>query len=484
MFSPMVVLGQMERDPKTADIEAGLIGAWSGPVMIHEGGQFALPAAAVLNDLALAFSLSVAPDSALRQTVPLLALGSHSGSPLTLSISPDREIVCAFRGGLTLSAALTKPNTEPQHVVINVRRDARQPLAGIWLDGVEVASGKVGPGEWKFIDDHIGIGNGSLRGSVARVRLYDRTLTRPDIAALTLAEKPLPNPPPAFADRLEFRDGEVIALLGGSDAVALGEDWRFGAMLHMAAAAKGVRFRNLAWEADTVFRQDRPMGFGNLHQQLQRAGAACVLLMFGRQECLERGEGGLAAFEEGLNQLLAQCHKQTPRLAIIGAAPFEKKDPPLPDLSSLNPVLQQYNLAMERVAQNHRALFIDVRSHLPNQTADTVDGMQFAPSGLYQIADAMLRSPALRADGYQMAPVVLKGLREPIEQCNRLWHDYWRPSNWAFLHGDRTAQPSSRDHLDPTKRWFPGELEKYHALIEAKEQEIWKRAEELGRKLP
>jgi hypothetical protein len=23
---------------------------------------------------------------------------------------------------------------------------------------------------------------------------------------------------------------------------------------------------------------------------------------------------------------------------------------------------------------------------------------------------------------------------------NRLWHDYWRPTNWAFLHGDRTQQ--------------------------------------------
>ena len=34
-------------------------------------------------------------------------------------------------------------------------------------------------------------------------------------------------------------------------------------------------------------------------------------------------------------------------------------------------------------------------------------------------------------------------------------------------------QPSSRDHLDPTKRWFPAEMEQYVGLIEQKDREIW-----------
>ena len=75
-------------------------------------------------------------------------------------------------------------------------------------------------------------------------------------------------------------------------------------------------------------------------------------------------------------------------------------------------------------------------------------------------------------------------LKALIQQKNALWHRYWRPANWAFLHGDRTAQPSSRNHVDPTQRWFPSELEKYPPLIEAKENEIWKLANDLGGKLP
>jgi hypothetical protein len=62
---------------------------------------------------------------------------------------------------------------------------------------------------------------------------------------------------------------------------------------------------------------------------------------------------------------------------------------------------------------------------------------------------------------------------------NRLWFNYWRPENWAFLGGDRTEQPSSRDYRDPKIRWFPAEMEKFVPMIEAKEREIAKQADEL-----
>jgi hypothetical protein len=77
-------------------------------------------------------------------------------------------------------------------------------------------------------------------------------------------------------------------------------------------------------------------------------------------------------------------------------------------------------------------------------------------------------------------PKLLKLIREK----NLLWHDYWRPTNWAFLYGDRTVQPSSRDHMNPNVRWFPQELEHYRALIAAKENEMMKELEASGRKLP
>jgi hypothetical protein len=69
-------------------------------------------------------------------------------------------------------------------------------------------------------------------------------------------------------------------------------------------------------------------------------------------------------------------------------------------------------------------------------------------------------------------PQGLEPLRHLVIAKNRLWFNYWRVQNWAFLAGDRTNQPSSRDWRDPSKRWFPAEREEFLPLIEAKEKEI------------
>jgi hypothetical protein len=70
-------------------------------------------------------------------------------------------------------------------------------------------------------------------------------------------------------------------------------------------------------------------------------------------------------------------------------------------------------------------------------------------------------------------------LRATVVEKNQLWFNYWRPQNWAFLGGDRTSQPSSRDHRDPKVRWFPAEMEKFGPLIREKEGEMERLAAEL-----
>ena len=80
-----------------------------------------------------------------------------------------------------------------------------------------------------------------------------------------------------------------------------------------------------------------------------------------------------------------------------------------------------------------------------------------------------------------LQPDSVERLRELIQEKNRLWFYYWRPMNWAFLRGDRTEQPSSRDHRDPNIRWFPAEMEKFPPLIEVKEREIARVAAELAK---
>ena len=57
-----------------------------------------------------------------------------------------------------------------------------------------------------------------------------------------------------------------------------------------------------------------------------------------------------------------------------------------------------------------------------------------------------------------LEPPSAEKLRQAIVKKNDIWFRYWRPTNWAFLYGNRQTQPSSRDHKNPGRRWFPEEL--------------------------
>lgn len=434
-----------------------------------------------LDHFSLAFQL-ITSGSQVNNEV-LLVKAEHFKMMLKDGKDLAVEISTPAGAKLELSAPLRSDGLSRDrlhHVVLRVRRDARQALTGIWVDGVEVASGPLAPGPVPLANGSLVIGDEPLRGVVSEVRLYDRALSRPEILELAQELPVKSKSRPKGMVGFEIVKDEVIAVLGGTEAVAIMEEGSLEALILLGHAEKQPKMRSLAWETDTVFRQDRPLNFGDLRQQLQRTQATCVMLMFGRQECLERGEAGLAEFREALDRMVKVCAEVTPKLVLVEAAPFEKKAAPLRDLSALNPVLAKYNEIIQEVAQAHGAYFADSSegwNHARPQPM-TSDGVNLTQAGARELgARVMSSSLSPEREGTQE-------LKAAIVAKNKLWHDYWRPSNWAFLHGDRTSQPSSRDHLDPRRRWFPAELEQYRALIEAKENELWKKAEELGRKLP
>jgi hypothetical protein len=63
-------------------------------------------------------------------------------------------------------------------------------------------------------------------------------------------------------------------------------------------------------------------------------------------------------------------------------------------------------------------------------------------------------------------------VRQGVIEKNRLWFRYRRPTNWAFLGGDRTSVPSSREPGNLAVRFFPTEMEQYVPLIERAEAKV------------
>lgn len=355
-------------------------------------------------------------------------------------------------------------------IAVVIKPDARQSLSALWLDGTECASFHTPP--QKLALQSVALGVGELRqGTLSHARLYNRALTRPEVIALAN----LHHAPAAT---------HTIALIGSTEAVLMAESGWLDAYLALKAAAapgpKRIALRNLAWEGDTVWRQDRPLNFGPLEQQLDRVQAQQVVVMLGRQECIERGGAGLDDFRRALDTLVAKC----PRGAVLmGCIPFEAKPPPQRDLSALNAVLARFDDAIKAVAEARGGTYFDTRkSWRKQEEAWTSDGLTLNARGEGLLGD--VTAFALGFHGSDPGEPEMRQLRTLAQAKEQLWHRYWRPSNWAFLYGDRTTQPSSRDHLNPSVRWFPQELEQYRALITEKENELWKQAKAMGRKLP
>ena len=274
---------------------------------------------------------------------------------------------------------------------------------------------------------------------------------------------------------------DVVALVGGEDMVAMSGQGDLELLLLRAMPEKRLKFRGLAWEGDTVFEQRRELNYPALEQQLTTHRVTVVLAQFGTMESL-RGEERLPEFIAAYEKLIDRLSNHGKRrMVLIGPTPQTAKGTlaekgiatHLPPVSRSS--LESYTIAIRDLAQRRGLVFrkIDV-------AADGLrDGLHLNPTGQRTAAFSI----ALSGKGAEGGAIAMSDawaqLDRLIETKNELWFHYYRPQNWAFLAGDRTSQPSSRDHRDLNKRWFPEELEQFLALIEAKEREIWALAERL-----
>jgi hypothetical protein len=297
-----------------------------------------------------------------------------------------------------------------------------------------------------------------------------------------------------------FKKGDVIALVGGEDMVAASEYGYLELLLTRALPDYHLKFRNLAWEGDTVFEQPRQLNFPTWEQQLEKIGATVVICQFGQMESLA-GKEKLGEFVAAYKKLLDRFSGGGKRRLILIAP-----SPVTPSEFLSRVVNQQMARNLELYSNGARAI---AREPIPGLDPGPPPRARFVgPIDLYNDSRSLLHDGRhLSSAGHkEVAYLVGHAVDAPVEDLylllrngldrkdhnklsellslivakNRLWFDYWRPQNWAFLNGDRTTQPSSRDHRDPNVRWFPAEMEQFLPLIAAKEEEIWKLAGELN----
>jgi hypothetical protein len=312
-----------------------------------------------------------------------------------------------------------------------------------------------------------------------RTQLFVADFWRSCLAAAILLIAPTDAPAAEVGSsqaRFAFKPNDVVVFTGGAGTVGAEENGCLETLLTIGCSNLNVRFRNLGWEGDTVYEQRRDLNFGPWTQQFKKAGATVIFAQFGQMEALP-GDSSFPQFVTAYEKLLDEFSKQTDRIILVSPFPFDSSLPPLPDLSLRNDDLQRFVDAIRQIASRRGCLFVDLfgplRS-LPRNAARTIDGLQLTAYGHWVAARETARqlgfedlTKSVRFDVAvgSLAPESIERLRKAIVAKNGLWFDYWRPMNWAFLAGDRTEQPSSRDHRDPKVRWFPDEMEKFLPLI-------------------
>lgn len=309
----------------------------------------------------------------------------------------------------------------------------------------------------------------------------------------SFAEVKTPTPPFEGGEFLP-REGETIAFLGGTNTFDQQRHPFLETRFYLAWPERKLRFRNLAWQGDTLYHQARPKYFytrkgdplpGSAPDSRERTEPGIIFVNFGKVESLD----GMDRFPEFLityARLLDQLRERSERIVVVLPTPFFPVGPAAKLTASRNVTLGKFAAAMRELASQRALLSIDTFSPLLKSLDPqlSTNGIHLSEAGQAAVAELIadqLKIPAAAGDA---TPAVAQSLSQSIQRKNYLWNQYYHPTNWAFLYGDRQHVPASRDHIETDKRWLVEEVDALPPLIAETEADIYRYAAEASAASP
>jgi|GEM_PF-92189 len=389
-------------------------------------------------------------DNGSVRTPPVLKVGEWTHVAVT--VKPDRSTRIFINGQIKKKGTIKGANlTNPEALlVVGGIENAKSRSFHGEIDQAQVFAKALSQGEIAKLSNRASVKSSSVRRFSPADATTDATLPVPPLAA----------------DAFALESGEVVVFMGQTDMARSRLDGSLEALLAKRFAAQQPRFRNMAWESDTVYEQWRDIDFGSWRDQLDGAGATMVIAQFGQIELVEDGSvERLPDFIAAYEKLLDQVADRTRRLVLVSPRPFEKpRSPHMPDHSGKNAVVAQYRDAIRDLATGRQAVFVDLFAAFEQGRRLTTNGIhindQQQPLVARQIA-AALGLPSTEPG----SPLVTA-----VREKNRLWYDNWRPMNWSFSFGDRTKQMFGKAFRggQPLK----SELEAFKPLIEKADRRV------------
>ena len=338
------------------------------------------------------------------------------------------------------------------------------------------------------------IGLGELTNPPGAPLLAGQPASKP-APDLTPLLRPLvrPDEPVApFEDGFTIEKDQTIVIMGGTNAF---ESVRFGyleSLMSIAFSKQTPRFRNLAWQADTVYQQQRPRNFFSTSKPgygeqdgRPRSKADVFFFWMGQMESLPTTSQSIDEFVAAYNKQLDAISDYTGRIVLVTPVPF---DDPLQigfDLKKRNDSLAEYCQAIEAIGRERKLPVVNLFRAMSKPPAargskqpHTHNGIHLSDRGHQIVAETIASQLGFGLAALTIDSPPFKTLREKVHRKNELWFAYWRPTNWAFLYGNRQTQPSSRDHKDRNVRWFPEEIKNVLPRLRELEADIHRTAQQ------
>jgi hypothetical protein len=278
-----------------------------------------------------------------------------------------------------------------------------------------------------------------------------------------------------------FKDEDIVVFAGGTNMANMRYDGYLETLLTVHNATKNLHFRNLAWEGDNVFEQFRDVNFGTWADNINSSSAHVVFVQFGQTEAL-RGAAHLTLFVDAYKKLLDSIKAKDRQIIILSPIPMEAgfsgagKD--TSGTAEKNENIQKYSIEIKKMAHEEGYRYIDLvaeKQQFISAAPYTYNGIHLTSAGQRLVASVVMKTLNLSTQ-YKAS---LENLRQQVCSKNKLWFDYWRPSNWAFLNGDRMSVAFSRDWQDKNRRIFPEEIKQFEPMIRQAENNIFSEVKKL-----
>jgi hypothetical protein len=266
----------------------------------------------------------------------------------------------------------------------------------------------------------------------------------------------------------EFLNGDRVVFLGGTFFDREAKWGYIETALTSRFPDRNITFRNLGYAGDTVRCEARTVcegwanfgppeeGFDKLKTLISEIKPTVVFIAYGMGESFE-GEKALPQFVADYNKLLdmlTEAAGAKPRFVLIGPNYHEDLGRPLPDPSAHNKLLRSYSHAIEDLADQRGARYVDLCESLNRGAAIrlTDDGIQLTPNGYVRAAIAILsglgeadvngasvtgRGIPTGDDGAHVVNEQSEQLRRLIVAKNADYFNYWRHENDTYILGYR-----------------------------------------------